>query len=110
VTVATPCNPPVIHGQPQSQTIHSGQSATLKVLASVSAGTVPPGARSATSPLSYQWYAGAPGDPAHSILIPGATGSSYTTPPLTATTIFWVRVSNRCGFVNSNGATVTVVP
>lgn len=53
-------------------------------------------------PLSYQWYRGASGD----ITTPmsGATGALLVTPPLTATTSFWVRVSNAEGSVDSSVA------
>jgi hypothetical protein len=40
----------------------------------------------------------------------GATGTSFTTPPLNTNTSYWVQVSNIAGSVNSNTATVTVVP
>ena len=48
-----------------------------------------------TGPLSYQWYVGASGNTASPI--GGATSNSYTTPPLTITTNYWVRVSNAYG-------------
>jgi RHS repeat-associated protein len=92
-TAAASCTAPAISVQPQSQTIGSGQSATLSVTAS------------GTAPLSYQWYQGvSPSGTA----ISGATSSTYTTPALTATTSYWVRVSNGCGSVNSQTATITV--
>ena len=40
----------------------------------------------------------------------GATGTSFTTPPLTMNTSYWVQVKNAGGSVNSNTATVTVEP
>jgi VCBS repeat-containing protein len=85
---------PTITTQPQSQTITSGQTATLSVVAS------------GTAPLSYQWYEGASGDTASPIS--GATSASFTTPALTATTSYWVRVSNSAGNTDSTTATVTV--
>jgi uncharacterized protein YkwD len=98
VTVAPPPPAgvaPTITLQPQGQTINSGQTATLVFAAG------------GTSPLSYQWYAGPSGT--MSSPIGGATSSSFTTPALTATTSYWVRVSNPFGAVNSNTATITVV-
>ena len=92
VTVVTP---PTITTQPPSQTITSGQTATLSVAAS------------GTAPLSYQWYIGASGTTTSPVA--GATASSYTTPALTSTTSYWVRVSTRRGHVDSATATVTVV-
>jgi len=59
------------------------------------------------SPLSYQWYSGAAGDLSAPIF--GATSSSYTTAPMMApTSLYWVRVTNSYGSVNSSTATVTV--
>jgi hypothetical protein len=93
-TVTLSCVPPTITTHPQSTTINSGQSATLSIVAS------------GTAPLSYQWYRGSRGDT--SSPISGATSSSYTTPALTSTTSYWVRVSNVCGSADSSAATVTV--
>jgi hypothetical protein len=93
---ATGCTMPIITTQPQSQTIQSGQTANLSVIASGS------------PPLSYQWYQGSSGDTSNPI--GGATFSSYTTPTLTETTSYWVRVTDSCGYVNSNTATITVIP
>ena len=58
--------------------------------------------------LHYQWYGGTSGDLSHAII--GATGNSYTTPELSATSSYWVRVSNALGFVDSQTATASVVP
>jgi hypothetical protein len=55
---------PAITTQPQSQTIASGQRATLSVVVSGSG-------------LSYQWYVGTTGTTTSPIA--GATASSYTT-------------------------------
>jgi hypothetical protein len=85
---------PVITSQPRAVEISSGTSATLAVTAS------------GTAPLTYQWYVGPSGSTANPI--PGATSSSYTTPALTETTTYWVRVTNTAGFVNSTAATVSV--
>jgi DNA-binding beta-propeller fold protein YncE len=88
------CNRPALTAQPQSQTISSGQSATLSV------------STSGDAPISYQWYRGPSGDTSQ--LIAGATRISYTTPPLMATVQYWVRVSNSCGHADSGTATITV--
>ncbi|HVR24090.1 MAG TPA: FG-GAP-like repeat-containing protein [Candidatus Polarisedimenticolia bacterium] len=93
--VAVASQSPTITTQPASQTINPLQTATLTVVAT---GT--------PSPI-YQWYEGKTGDT--SILIPGATNSSYTTPPLTTTTSYWVQVSNGSSSpVNSATATVSI--
>jgi uncharacterized repeat protein (TIGR03803 family) len=85
--------PPAITTQPASQTIASGQTASLSVVA-------------AGSGLSYQWYVGPTGTTTTPIA--GATSSSYTTAPLTSTTSYWVRVSNVSGTADSNTATIAV--
>ena len=86
--------PPGIGTQPQSQTIASGQTATMSVVAT------------GTQPFTYQWYAGASGNTASPI--GGATSSSYTTPALTSAASYWVRVSNTGGQANSNTATISI--
>ncbi len=88
-----PCSPPSITTQPQSQSIPAGQTATLSVAAT------------GTAPLSYGWYQGTSGDASHPV---GTNASSFTTPPLTSVTSYWVRVSNACGQVNSSTATVSI--
>lgn len=85
--------PPAITTQPASLSINSGQTATLSVSAT-SGGT-----------LSYQWYEGASGITTTPV---GTNSASFTTPALTAPKSYWVRVSNECGNVASNAATVTV--
>jgi hypothetical protein len=87
-------NTPSIVSQPASTTIFSGQTATLTVVAS------------GGQPLSYQWYLGNSGDTSQPIA--GATSATYTTPVLTSTKSYWVRVSNSAGSTNSATATVTV--
>jgi len=56
--------------------------------------------------LSYQWYLGSTGDTAQPIT--GATGSSYTTPLLTQSGHFWVRVTGPGGYVDSPTVTVAI--
>ena len=104
ITITAPAPPPpppppagvapAITTQPQSASVSSGQSATLIVAAS------------GTSPLSYQWYVGASGSTA--LPVGGATSPSFTTPALTGTTSYWVRVSNAYGTADSTTATITV--
>jgi hypothetical protein len=86
--------PLAITTQPASQTIDSGQTATLSVVAT------------GAPPLSYQWYQGVSGNTSSPIA--GAANSTYTTPALTATTSYWVQVTNSSGFVKSSTATITV--
>jgi hypothetical protein len=84
------CGDPSISTQPQSQTIASGQSATLSV--------------SAGGDNTYQWVRVT----APSGAITGATSSTYNTGPLTSSTTYYVKVTNSCGSVDSNQATVTI--
>jgi hypothetical protein len=94
VFVASGCAVPLVLVPPQTQSVESGQTATLSVTAT------------GTAPLSYQWYQVGP-------LLPepipvGTNASSFTTGVLTTTSSYWVRVSNSCGHVDSVTATVTV--
>jgi hypothetical protein len=84
---------PTITTHPASQTIANGATATLSVVAS------------GTTPLSYQWYQGNSGDTSTPV---GTNADSFTTPALTATTSYWVRVSNSVGSADSSTATITV--
>ncbi len=90
----TTCTQPSITGQPSSTVISSGSTAALHVQAT------------GTGPLTYQWYQGSSGNTSRPVV--GALASSYTTPSLTASASYWVRVSNACGSQNSATATVTV--
>ena len=58
--------------------------------------------------LSYQWYAGDSGDVSHPLA--GATEPSFTTPMLTQTAAYWVRVSSSLGTADSRTAWVNPVP
>jgi uncharacterized protein YkwD len=91
VEVATP---PAIDEPPEDETIAPGQTATVFVEATGS------------GPLSYQWYRGHRGETADPMA--GATSTHFTTPALTETTRYWVRVSNAVGTADSNAATITV--
>ncbi|MFI5177961.1 MAG: hypothetical protein ACHQO8_05345, partial [Vicinamibacterales bacterium] len=85
-----------ISKQPQSQTVPFRATATLTV-AGTGAGT-----------LAYQWYVGASGTTTTPIA--DATAASYSTPGLTATTSYWVQVSDTKGHLDSTTATITVTP
>jgi len=93
VTPVQGCDPPNITVQPQSQTIAPNNSATLSVGAS------------GDNPKTYQWYQGVVGDTTTPV---GTNSSTFTTPPLTNTTSYWVRVTNSCGNAASQLATITV--
>jgi hypothetical protein len=88
------CTAPSIGTHPQNQTINSGQQASLSVTAS------------GTATLTYLWYTGTP--PSGPVAPgPNNTSSTYQPSP-TSTTTYWVRVTNSCGHIDSNVATVTV--
>jgi len=92
LTVAPPPGTPSIIGQPISQSVTAGQTATFSVSAT------------GTAPLSYQWRK-------NGTAISGATSSSYTTPATTNSdngAQFVVTVSNSVGTATSNAATLTV--
>lgn len=83
---------PTITGQPVSQNVNVGQTATFSV------GTT------GTAPLSYQWQK-------NSVNISGATSASYTTPAAMSSdsgATFHVVVTNSLGSVTSNSATLMV--
>ena len=84
---------PSIGTHPQSQNITEGETATLTVVASGS------------NPLSYQWFQGVAPDTSQPV---GTDSPSFTTPALTETTSYWVRVTNSAGAADSQTATVTV--
>lgn len=57
-------------------------------------------------PLVYQWYAGERGDVSQPI--PGANNPTFTTPPLTGSAAFWVRVSHAKSAIDSRTARVNL--
>jgi hypothetical protein len=84
---------PMISGAPSNVTIPNGERTQLKVTAT------------GTGTLTYQWFQGQSGSTTNPVN--GATGATFTTPALTATTSYWVRVTDSNGGV-TNGPTVTV--
>ncbi|MBP7868115.1 MAG: PKD domain-containing protein [Acidobacteria bacterium] len=85
---------PVIATPPANAVVQAGQTTTLSV-----SGT-------GTAPLGFQWYRGESGDTSDPAA--GATAAEFTPPPPTATTRYWVRVSNACGAADSPSATLSV--
>jgi hypothetical protein len=85
------CTVPSITSQPTGATKNVGESVTFSVSAD------------GTAPLSYQWRKDGTD-------ISGATGSSYTISPVATTDggIYDVKITNSCGSVTSNGATLGV--
>lgn len=94
-TLAVPAVPPVLIGQPEGKQVVAGQTAKFIVQAVGSA------------PLTYQWVKG-------STPIPGATGSSYTTPaaayPGDNGAKYSVVVTNAAGSAASDVAMEHVTP
>jgi hypothetical protein len=89
-----------VNGQPVSQYVNPGQSATFTVTAT------------STATLSYQWYEAAPGSSTFAP-ITGATSASYTVNNTTTAmygSVLYVVVSNGSGSVTSNTAGLYVGP
>jgi hypothetical protein len=93
ITVGAAPTPPTITVQPQSQTVAPNVSVVLTVTAT------------GTAPLSYQWYEGNSGDTSTPV---GTNSNTFTTPPLTASKNYWVRVTNTAGNADSQTAVITV--
>ncbi len=96
-STATPTTPavpaPEITTQPVSQSVATGHPVTLSV-------------ESSGDDLTYQWYTGNSGDTANPVA--GAIGTTLTTGALTASTNFWVQITNAGGTADSETAVVTV--
>lgn len=88
VLVIVECQPPNLLGvgQPLTQTVNRGSSATFAVQ--------PEG----TAPFTYQWYVGYPGMTGSPVT--GATGREFK-PVVNEMTPYWVRITNACGSFDS---------
>jgi YD repeat-containing protein len=91
--LVTLCKAPAISSHPQGLQTTAGVARQLSVTAS---GT----------DLTYAWYKGLPGNTTTLVSTAGAT---INVAPH-ETTDYWVKVSGRCGSVNSTGARVSVPP
>ena len=85
---------PVITSNPSGATIQAGQSVTLKVEASGSG-------------LTYQWYSGS--SSANMSPLSGATTKSIVVTPQVDPALYFARVSNSCGSVDSSTAVIHIV-
>ena len=95
-TVAVTINrSPTIASQPTSQSIETGNTATLTVSATGSA------------PFTDQWYRGNLGATTAPV---GTTSPTFPTPALTVTTKYWVKITNAFGEIQSISVIVTVGP
>ncbi len=90
---ATVISPPLITTAPKSKTIKKGKKAKLTVIAS-------------GSTLTFQWFRGKSGNT--KTPIKNARAATFKTPKLTATTLFWVRITNSAGKVDSKTVAVKV--
>ncbi|MEP4078026.1 cadherin-like beta sandwich domain-containing protein [Haloferula sp.] len=89
-------NAPVITQQPPAtKSVEFGLSTTLNVVAT---GLPEP---------DYQWYDGLTGDTSNPVA--GATNATFTTPPVTTNTSYWVRVSSISGSADSSATAITVL-
>ncbi len=94
VSIQPAAMPPVIGTQPVALSIDAGQSAMLSVVATGNSPT-------------YQWYRGVKGDTLNPV--PSAMNAMLTTPVLSETTSYWVRVTDGSLSVDSDTAVVTVL-
>ncbi|HEV7241515.1 MAG TPA: choice-of-anchor L domain-containing protein [Thermoanaerobaculia bacterium] len=87
--IVVDCRPPSLLGigQPSTQTVTRGSTATF---------TVQP---EGSGPFSYQWYVGFAG--MTNSPVTGATGRQFTTPAVNDLTFYWVRITNACGSFDS---------
>jgi Ig-like domain CHU_C associated len=88
------CTPVTINSVSGGGSVPSGGTATLSVNAS------------GDGPLQYQWYEGASGVTTTPV---GTNSPNFTTPPITTTKQYWVKVANACPS-SANSSTVTVTP
>jgi hypothetical protein len=95
--VRVDCTPPFILGidQPKAVSVVSGTQTTLEVKAGGS------------GPLFYQWYRGAPGMTGNPVQ---AEHNAKLVLTARDTELYWVRVRNACGSVDSTAALVTATP
>jgi hypothetical protein len=85
------CTAPQITAALNNQTAVAGSTVSLAIAFTGEGATV-------------QWFEGLAGNTSHPI----GTGPLITSPVLTQTTHIWARVTNGCGSVDSNVATITV--
>lgn len=96
LTILAPPGVPQITMQPANRVARVGEAASFSIGAT------------GNPTLLYQWYQGA--SPNTNGLVAGATGSTYTTGPVSTNTSYWVSVRNSLGMVDSTPGSVTVLP
>lgn len=86
------CTPVSITSTSGAGSVPSGQTRTLSVTVT------------GDSPRTFQWYEGLSGDTSTAV---GTNSQSFTTPPITSTKNYWVKVTNGCPPAAAS-ATITV--
>lgn len=88
--IVVDCKPPSLLGigQPSTQTVTRGATATFSVQ--------PQG----SGPFLYQWYSGFAG--MTNSPISGGNSRQFTTPAVNDLSAYWVRITNACGTFDSN--------
>ena len=94
VITVVPCTAPRVVVQPANEKVVSGTTASIYVGVSGSA------------PVRYEWFEGALNDISRPV---GDNTPTLTTKAISATTSYWVRISNPCGETESAVATITPV-
>ena len=94
ITADVVCDPPVLLtlNNPQSQSVKKGQTVTLHVKPEVG------------STFTYQWFNGHAGFT--STPIANSNSPDFTTPAINTIQEFWVRISDACGVIDSQTATI----
>lgn len=87
-----PSTVPLIDQQTVAVRVSRNQTATLSVV-------------TATHGTGFAWYEGVRGDTTHPV---GRNDATFTTPPATRTTQYWVRVTTACRTIDSETMTVSV--
>lgn len=88
------CTAPTVSTQPTSKSITVGNTTSLSVVAA------------GTSPFTYQWYLGTVNTDESTPV--GTNSATLSNLSPASTTGYWVKITNSCGTVKSNVATITV--
>jgi hypothetical protein len=83
---------PIVEAQSSIVRVPRDHSATLNVV-------------TAAEDAYFEWFEGARGDTTHRV---GVNTATFTTPPVTGTKYYWVRLTTGCGIVDSESMTVTL--
>jgi hypothetical protein len=92
--VVQPCDPPIIVREPLKEAVPFGGSVSLSVQ------TI------GSSAPQYAWFVGAKGDTSSS----AGSGNPLIIEHVTRDSSYWVRVTDGCGFIDSDAAMITIRP